>query len=172
MKMLTTQINGLLQRIAGNSEESIEETARLLAQATIGEGRVILAGFGEMAAVTETALFGVEPLSGAVRYEKGMEFATADRVWLLTRSATDAQALELAQQLADSFIPFAVLAAEKPGNGNELEDLAYTYISTGLTRGLLPDDKGGRIVQPHALAALFVYEAVKLAYDEMVSDED
>ena len=29
-------------------EESIEETARLLAQATIGEGRVIIAGFDEM----------------------------------------------------------------------------------------------------------------------------
>ena len=30
-----------------------------------------------------------------------------------------------------------------------------------LTRGLLPGDDGERIVQPHALAALFVYEAVK-----------
>ena len=51
MKMLTTQISGLLQRIIGNNEDSIEETARLLAQATIGEGRVILACFGEMKAV-------------------------------------------------------------------------------------------------------------------------
>jgi hypothetical protein len=171
MKMLTTQICGLLQRIAGNGEESIEETARLLAQATIGEGRVIIAGFGEMEAVTATAFYGAEPLSGAVRYEFGMDITTADRIWLLTRSVMDESALELARQLAERFIPFAALAAEKSANGNELEDLAYTYISTGLTRGLLPVDDGERIVQPHALGALFVYEAVKIAYDEMISDE-
>lgn len=172
MKMLTTQIGGLLQRISGNGEESIEETARLLAQAVIGEGRVIIAGFGEMEAVTFTALHGAELLSGAVRYEFDMEFTTADRIWLLTRSAADEPALELARQLAGRFIPFAALAAEKPVVDNELADLAYTYISTGLTRGLLPGDDGERIVQPHALAALFVYEAVKLAYDEMISEED
>ncbi len=170
--MLTTQISGLLLRIAGNGEESIEETARLLAQATIGEGRIIIAGFGEMEAVTATALHGAEPLNGAVRYELGMDITTADRIWLLTRSAMDEPALELARQLARDFIPFAALAAEKSGRGNELEDLAYTYLSTGLTRGLLPGDDGERIVQPHALSALFVYEAVKIAYDEMVSDED
>ena len=79
----------------GNGEESIEETARLLAQATIGEGRVIIAGFGEMEAVTATAFHGAEPLSGAVRYDVGMDIVSADRVWLLTRSAMDERALEL-----------------------------------------------------------------------------
>ena len=58
MKMLTTQISGLLQRIIGNNEDSIEETARLLAQATIGEGRVILACFDEMKAVQLVAMEG------------------------------------------------------------------------------------------------------------------
>lgn len=170
--MLTTQIGGLLQRISENGEESIEETARLLAQATIGEGRVIIAGFGELEAVTVTALHGAELLSGAVRYESGMDITTADRIWLLTRFATDERALELARQLTVRFVPFAALAAEKPVADNELADLADTYIATGLTRGLLPGDDGERIVQPHALAALFVHEAVKLAYDEMISEED
>ena len=77
LKMLTTQISGLLQRIAGNGEESIEETARLLAQATIGEGRVIIAGFGEMEAVTATAIHGAEPFNGAVRYEVGMDIGNS-----------------------------------------------------------------------------------------------
>ena len=172
MKILTTQIGGLFQRIASNGEESIEETARLLAQATIGQGRVIIAGFGEMGAVTATALTGVEPFQGAVRYVEGMAIESADRVWLLSRSAEDERALDLARLLAERFIPFAALSADKPGEDNVLEDLSYTYVSTGLTRGLLPGDNGERIVQPHAIAALFVYEAVKLAYDEMVADED
>jgi hypothetical protein len=171
LKILTTQIGGLLQRIAANCEEPIEETARLLAQATIGEGRVILAGFGEMSAIQSTAIHGAEPFKGAVGYEAGMDISMADRVWIISRSATNANALELAQSLAQRFIPFAVLSAEKPEEDNELANLAYTYIPTGLTKGLLPGDDGQRIVQPHALAALFIYEAVKIAYDEMLSDE-
>ncbi|WP_395583966.1 DUF2529 family protein, partial [Pseudomonas syringae group genomosp. 7] len=33
LKMLSTQVGGLLQRVATNQEEAIEESARLLAQA-------------------------------------------------------------------------------------------------------------------------------------------
>ena len=42
-KILTTQLSGLLQRITQNEEDAIEETARLLAQAAIGEGNVYFA---------------------------------------------------------------------------------------------------------------------------------
>lgn len=172
MKILTTQIGGLLQRAGSNNEETIEETARLLAQATIGEGRVIFAGFDEMDAVGLNAMLGAEPFHGAVQYEEGMEIHSADRVWLFTRSATDARALELARMLAEEFIPFAVVAGEKATEENELADLAYTYMATGLVKGILPGEDGGRIVQPHVLVALFLYEAVKMAYDEMVNEED
>lgn len=173
MKILTTQIGGLLQRAGSNNEEAVEETARLLAQATIGEGRVIFAGFDEMEAVGLNAMLSAEPFRGAVRYEAGMEIHSADRVWLFARSATDVSALQLAEMLAGQFIPFAVVAAEKATDDNKLADLAYTYMATGVTKGILPgEDIGSRIVQPNLLAALFLYEAVKMAYDEMVSEED
>lgn len=170
MKMLTTQVNGLLQRIIGNNEDAIEETARLLAQATFGEGRVILATFGEMQAVLLTALHGTDTLQGAVSFEENMDIGTEDRVWIITKSISDDSALELAQLLANKFIPFAAIAAEH-ADDNELETLASTYISTGITKGLLPGENGERFVQPHALAALFIYEAVKISYDEMLEDE-
>jgi len=171
MKILTTQIGGLLQRAGSNNDEAVEETARLLAQATIGEGRVIFAGFDEMAAVGLNALHGAEPFRGAVLFEEGMEIRSADRVWLFVRSASDSRALELAKMLGDSFIPFAVVAGDKEMDGNELAELAYTYMTTGLVKGILPDDTGGRIVEPHLFVALFLYEAVKLAYDEMISED-
>lgn len=170
--MLTTQIRGLLERIADGQEESIEETARLLAQALVGEGRIVIAGFEEMEAVKATALYGAEPLQRAVRYTEDLSFTAADRFWLLARKADDPAALQLARQLANEFIPFAVLTADPHNETNELADLAFTYISTGLKKGLIPGPDGERIVQPHALAALFVYEAVKLSLDEMLSDED
>ncbi|WP_153720826.1 DUF2529 family protein [Sporosarcina cascadiensis] len=172
MKMLTTQIRGLLERIADGQEESIEETARLLAQALVGEGRIVIAGFEEMDAITATALHGAEPLKRAVHYTEDLSFTAADRVWLLARKADHPSALQLARQLADKFIPFAVLTADPHDETNELADLAFTYISTGLKKGLIPGPDGERIVQPHALAALFVYEAVKLSLDEMLGDDD
>lgn len=171
MKILTTQIRGLLERITGSQEEAIEETARLLAQALVGEGRIILAAFDEMEAVTATALHGVEPLRQAVRYTGDTSLTTADRVWLIVRKADHPAAVQLAKQLADQFIPFAVLAADSAEDSNELADLALTYISTGLKKGLLPGPTGERIVEPHALAALFIYEAVKLSLDELLDDE-
>ncbi len=172
MKILTTQIRGLLERISNGQEESIEETARLLAQALIGEGRIVIAGFDEMEAVTSTALYGAEPLQRAVRYTDDLSFTAADRVWLLARKGDHPAALQLARQLAEEFIPFAVLTADPHDDSNELADLAFTYISTGLKKGLIPGPNGERIVQPHALAALFVYEAVKLSLDEMLADDD
>lgn len=172
MKILTTQISGLLQRAGSNNEETVEETARLLAQATIGEGRVIFAGFGEMKAVGVNALFSAEPFHGAVLFEEGMEIQSADRVWLFTRSATDERVLDMARMLSEKFIPFAVVAGDKANDENELSDLAYTYMATGLVKGILPGNDGGRIVEPHLLAALFLYEAVKMAYDEMIFEEE
>ncbi|WP_317944536.1 DUF2529 family protein [Sporosarcina saromensis] len=172
MKILTTQTGGLLQRAGSNNEEAIEETARLLAQATIGQGRVIFAGFDEMQGVALNAAHGAEPFKGAIPYEQGMDIQSADRIWLFARSAADERALQLARELADQFIPFAVVAGEKAVEGNELAELAYTYMATGLVKGILPADDGSRIVQPHLLVALFLYEAVKMAYDEMIFEED
>ena len=69
LKMLTTQISGLLQRISSTNEESIEETARLLAQATVGEGRIIIAGFNEMDAVRLVAMESAESFVRTSRYD-------------------------------------------------------------------------------------------------------
>jgi len=170
MKMLTTQISGLLQRIGTNNADSIEETARLLAQATIGEGRVLLASFDELEAVYLSAKFGAEPFENIHPYVNGMSIGKSDRVWILSRNETDLRALELAQHLSSEYIPFAAVASGKPDENNELADLSTVYMYTGLVQGLLPGEDHERIVQPHSLAVLYIYEAVKLAYDEMLSD--
>ena len=172
LKMLTTQIAGLLQRIAGNQEEAIEDTARLLAQAAAGEGRVLLAGFSEMDGVTANALEGAEPFAHVARLTEETTMGPMDRVWLLVRNAADDEALTLARSLADDRIPFAAVANAKASEENELSELADAYIATGLSKGLLPDDDGNRIVEPHLLATLFIYEAVKMSYDEMLADLD
>ena len=50
-------------------EFNIEDGARLLAQAAVGDGTIYIHGFGEMDGVTKEALEGVEPLPKAAAYE-------------------------------------------------------------------------------------------------------
>lgn len=171
-KILATQINGLLQKIIQEEEFNIEETARLLAQASIGQGHVYFACFGELRAVEYNALYGAEPFHKLLPWASDIELTEADRICIFTRNCQNESALKLAQHLSDNFIPFAVVAAEKAGYDNELSNLAYTYVSTNLHKGLLPNDYGERIVLPHTIAALFVYEAIKLTYDEMLSTDN
>ena len=161
MKMLTTQLTGLFQRI-GKHEESIEDTARVMAQAAIGEGTVYIAAFGEMEAVAAAAFQGPEPLQSAARWQPDIELTSADRIWILARKDEGA---ELAASLLNQFIPFAYLSAETYDNSD-----ADAFLSLGIDKGILPDDTGGRTVVPHGLAALFVYHAVKMEFDEMLAD--
>lgn len=161
MKMLSTQLAGLMQRLA-KQEEAVEDTARVLAQAAVGEGTIFLAAFGEMKAVAETALRGAEPLASCAEWQPDSILTSADRVWIL---APDDEGDELAGRLSDAAIPFAMLSGVPRDGG-----LADAYISLSITKGLLPTDEGGRTVVPYAIGALFVYHAVKLIIDEMLME--
>ncbi len=172
-KILTTQLTGLLQRIEKTEEEMIGDTARVLAQAGIGEGIVYFACFGEMEALAIHALKGVEPFKKGALWNDCIELTSADRVIIFTNSASNEDALKLAQTLSDAFIPFSAVASEVASSDNMLSELAYTYISLKVRGGILPHPEklGERIVFPHLFAALYVYEALKMEYDEMINDD-
>lgn len=162
MKMLSTQLTDLFQRIAEH-EETIEDIARLLAQAAIGEGTIFLAAFGEMKTVTAAALEGTEPLRSASEWKPESFLTSADRVFILAKK-DDGD--ELAGRLSDAAIPFAMLFAE-----SKESDLPEVFLSLGIDKGTLPAETGGRTGVPHAMAALYVYHNVKLMIDEMLAEE-
>ncbi|SOC34710.1 DUF2529 family protein [Ureibacillus acetophenoni] len=174
MKILTTQLTGLLQRISQSEEEAIEETARLLAQASVGEGKVYFACFDGLEGVELNALHNSEPFYQLEKWTPDTVINDVDRVCIFTKSSQNEDALALAKQLAEEFIPFAAVASEKPDEGNELSELAYTYISMKVRGGILPHPTklGERTLIPHLFSALFVYEAIKLSYDEIIFDDD
>lgn len=173
-KILTTQLTGLLQRIEKTEEEMIGDTARLLAQAGVGEGKVYFACFGELAGVTLNAMNGASPFKKGAIWTNDVELSSADRVIIFTRSCHDGEALALAKRLSDKFVPFSAVASEVESVENELSEFAYTYVSLKMRGGILPHPEklGVRIVFPHLLAALYVYEAIKMEYDEMLDDDD
>ena len=68
LKMFSTQLTGLFKSIMEKEEFNIEDAARLLTQAAVGEGTIYIYGFGEMEGVTNEALQGIEPLLKAKAY--------------------------------------------------------------------------------------------------------
>lgn len=173
-KILSTQMSGLFQRIIQSEEEAIEETSRLLAQASIGQGKIYFACFGELQAIELNALHGAEPFTNLKSWSPSISLTESDRVCIFTANSENPEALSLAKELYDSFIPFSVVSSEPKSDTNELSELAYTYVSMKVRGGILPHPTrlGERVVIPYLMAGLFVFEAIKLNYDEMISDDD
>jgi DNA-binding MurR/RpiR family transcriptional regulator len=173
LKMFTTQLSGLFQKIAEKEEYQLEDAARLLSQAPAGDGFIYILGTAEMQGVAFEACSGAEVL----RYSKIIsdpqlaELSSSDRVLLFSRFSTDEEAVRLAFLLAEKGIPFvsvcSILEEDEPG---PLATLADVHIELHLTKGLLPDENGNRFGFPALMAALFVYHALKFTIDEMLAE--
>jgi hypothetical protein len=163
LKMFTTQLTGLFKRIEEKEEFSFEDGARLLAQAPAGDGRIYIAGIGEMKAVEVEALEGAEPLKSAKVFTDIDELTDADRVLLIARTGEDAA--ETAGMLLERGIPFVAVST------GEIEN-ADVHIELGLKKGLLPDEVGNRYGYPSSMAALYVYYGLKFTIDEILAEYD
>ena len=93
-------IKWLFLQSFSKEEMNIEDSARLLAQALVGDGFIYLHGTNEMEGVVAEALFGAEPMKQAKRlFENGKEaeVTSADRVLLISRFSTDEAVVEIAK---------------------------------------------------------------------------
>lgn len=172
LKMFTTQLNGLFQRIADKEAEQIEDGARLLAQASVGEGRIYIKGFQEMKAVEAEAVSGTDSFNHCEPFDSATELTESDRVLLISRFAHDTEALDIAANLEEQGIPFVAVAGLVAAEGHSLADLADVFIDTKLTKGLLPGENGDRTGFPASMAALYIYFAMKLTVDEILQELD
>lgn len=173
LKMFTTQLTGLFKKIAEDEEFTLEDGARLLAQAPAGDGFIYILGTAEMKAVAFEAINGAEPL----RYSKIIsdrlltELTSSDRVLLLSRFSTDEEAVRVAFLLAEKGVPFvSVCSVLDKDEAGPLITLADVHIDLHLTKPLLPDEEGNRFGFPTAIAALYVYHALKFTIDEILSE--
>lgn len=162
MKIFSAQLTNLFQQI-DSQKDTLEDVARLLAQAVIGEGTIFLAAFGEMKAVAAVALDGDEPLPSASKWKPESILTSADRVFILAKKD---EGDELAGRLSDAAIPFAMLCAE-----SKETDLPEVFLSLGIDNGIPVAEIGSRNVVPHAISALYAYHIIKLMMDEMLAEE-
>ncbi|WP_307000375.1 DUF2529 domain-containing protein [Lederbergia panacisoli] len=168
--MFTTQLAGLFKRIFDKEELNIEDGARLLAQAPVGEGSIYIKGFKEMEGVVLEALEGAEPLKSAFPFESAEKLTNADRVLLVTRFADDEGALLLSENLVEKNIPFVVIAGDNKPQGNSLANLADVFIQTCLVKPLLPTEDGSRVGFPSLMAALYIYFSLKFSIEDILEE--
>ncbi|MBE4907742.1 DUF2529 domain-containing protein [Bacillus luteolus] len=175
LKIFTTQLQGLFTKIHDKELLSIEDGARLLAQAAIGEGIIYIHGFAEMEAVTLEATIGQEPMISAARLiddtKQMAEVSPVDRVLLVTRFSTDEDAIELAQTLTTKGIEVVAISALVPNSeGPSLDKIVDIYIDSKLGKPLIPDDDGNRFGFPSIITALYAYYGLAFSIKEMVEE--
>src|SRR5690606_13001303 len=169
-KMFTTQLAGLFKRILEKEEFNIEDGARVLAQAPVGEGNIYIKGFKEMEGVVIEALEGAEPLKDAFRLESAEKLSTADRVLLISRFAGDDEAMVFGKNLVEKNIPFVVIASENNSDGESLADIADVFIQTYVVKPMLPTEDGNRVGFPSLMAALYIYFSLKFTIEDILEE--
>ncbi|MGR5996296.1 DUF2529 domain-containing protein [Bacillus cereus] len=171
LKIFSTQLSGYFSRVSQKEEMNIEDSARLLAQALVGDGFIYLHGTNEMEGVVAEALFGAEPMKQAKRlFENGKEEVTsADRVLLISRFSTDEAVVEIAKNYKKRDTSIVGISALQEGT-ESLERYTDVHIDTKLLKGLIPDDEGNRYGFPSLIVALFAYHGIKFTIDEMLNE--
>ncbi|MEL3973005.1 DUF2529 domain-containing protein [Rossellomorea oryzaecorticis] len=170
IKMFTTQLSGLFKRISEKQEFEIEDAARLLTQAAVGQGSIYIKAYGEMEAVTAEALHGAERLPSVKRFDEAVPLTEADRVLVVTRLSTDEEAVGFAKGLADEGVPFVGISG-LVGEGEGLAGIADLHLDTKVIKGMLPGEEiGERVCMPTSMAALYIYFALGFVIREMLEE--
>ncbi|WP_026563082.1 DUF2529 domain-containing protein [Bacillus sp. J37] len=174
MKIFTTQLTGHFNRILDQEEFSIEDSARLLAQALMGEGTLYIYGHNELQAIVSEAKDSSEPLlrTEALIDENGhlKELSQADRVLLFSYLSTDSESISLAKQLTEMGIPTVGVSGIVKGEAAGLEAVTDFHIDTKLRQPLIPGDDGQRYGYPALMTALYVYYSLKFTINEILSE--
>ncbi|MBA2874449.1 DUF2529 domain-containing protein [Thermaerobacillus caldiproteolyticus] len=174
MKIFVTQLTGYLQKIAEKEEMSIEDGARLLAQAIIGEGRILLHGFEEMEAVVVEATKGQEKLPKVERLmQHGRirdDIDETDCILLITRFSNDEKAIEVATHVKEKGSQIVAISAVVHDEGASLADVADVHIDSKLIKPLIPKDDGTRFGFPAVITALFAYYCLFFTISEILEE--
>ncbi|MBN8433553.1 DUF2529 domain-containing protein [Priestia flexa] len=175
LKIFTTQLSSYFKRIGEKEEFNLEDGARILAQAAIGEGNIYIYGVNEMQAVMYEATQSAEPLAHAKSLELNdiSRLTSVDRVLIVTRFSTDEKAVQVAHTLLEQGIPFVSIGAiPKEVQGDSIHELADVHINTYLLQPLIPDDSGERFGFPALMTTLYAYYGLSFTLKEIMDENE
>jgi uncharacterized phosphosugar-binding protein len=175
LKIFSTQLQGIFKKIEEKEEINLEEGARLLSQALIGDGALYIHGFDELKAIEVTALHGPEPIQkGRPLYEDGKltTVSSMDRVLLIARSSSDKKAIEVASSLLNQGISVVAISSITNTEHEGLQHLVDVHINSHVSKGLIPDETGNRFGIPSSLAALYTYYGLYFTILEILEENE
>ncbi len=151
----------------------MEDAARLLSQALVGDGSIYVYGKEEMAAVTAEALYGKEKLKNVKPLflvdGEMVDLHPTDRVLLLSRNSNDEEMVAIVQKLEEQHIPILAITSTHT-EGRQWTDDAWIHLDLNVKNSLVPTDSGDRIGYPASLLALYTYYCLFLLISELLSE--
>ncbi len=176
MKIFTTQLTGHFNRILEQEEMNIEDSARLLAQALVGDGKIYIYGHKELHGVVLEALNGSEALTRtkSLLDDKGVirDITPEDRVLLFSYRSTDEEAISCAKQLSEKGIQTVGVSALIKNAESSLNQYTDLHIDSKLRQPLIPGDDGERYGYPAMMTALYVYYALSFTMKEILNENE
>ncbi|WP_010197449.1 DUF2529 domain-containing protein [Bacillus sp. m3-13] len=182
LKIFTTQLQGVFNRVGSSEEYAFEDAARLLAQAVVGDGRIYVHGVKEMKAVEAEATTGAEPLVGATLLsdlDSYHDLTDTDRALIVSRFSTDEEAINTGKALKELGIEIVGIStvgeAEQVDSAEAaetLESLADVHIDMKLKKPLIPGDDGERFGFPSSMVALYVYHGLAFTLKEILEEQE
>ncbi|MBM7551790.1 DUF2529 family protein [Thalassobacillus pellis] len=168
LKMLTTQLTGKFQQIQEKEEFAIEDAARALAQAIVGDGKIYVKGFGEMKALEAEMLKGKETLPKCFRYKEDVTLSDIDRIIIASRFTDDEDAIVLTEKAQEQGAQVISLSAADDSDDPSKQQADF-HIDTKVTDSLLPFDME-RICFPAVLTMLYAYYGIFVTVKEILSE--
>ncbi len=182
LKIFTTQLQGVFNRIGSSEEFAFEDAARLLAQAVVGDGRIYVHGVKEMKAVEAEATTGAEPLMSATLLsdlDSYHDLTDTDRALIVSRFSTDEEAISTAKALKElgiDIVGISTVMEHESGESAEgtetLESLSDVHIDMKLKKPLIPGDDGERFGFPSSMVALYVYHGLAFTLKEILEEQE
>ncbi|NMH73822.1 DUF2529 domain-containing protein [Bacillus sp. RO2] len=181
LKIFTTQLQGVFNRIGSSEEFAFEDAARLLAQAAVGDGRIYVHGVKEMKAVEAEATTGAEPLMSATLLsdlESYHDLTDTDRALIVSRFSSDEEAIITAKALKELGIEIVGISTvmepsiESAEGVETLESLSDVHIDLKLKKPLIPGDDGERFGFPASMVALYVYHGLAFTLKEILEEQE
>lgn len=173
LKIFTTQLTGIFNRIQEGEAQSIEDGARLLAQAVISDHSVYVYGKNELEGILKEAMYSSEPFPSVKLLPKDEEnwpgFEMTDKVLMFCAGSADDEELKMAEKLYEKGIGLVVVSPSGK-DGAPISSFADVHIDSKLRMPLLPDEDGTRYGFPSLMVSLYIYHALSFTLKEILQE--
>ncbi|QQK78007.1 DUF2529 family protein [Salicibibacter cibarius] len=170
IKSYTTQLQHVFHTI-GKQEEAIGDSARLLAQALVGEGTIYVMANKRFSALADTIVQNEDTPKRIQRIAQQQKEAltTTDRMLVLSEGTETKNELLYLQGLLQAHIPLVFLGPGSPSLSFK-EGMEEPMVITTPSSPIVPAPDGSKSGHPTEIAIIYAYQAMMFELSEMIAE--